>query len=110
MPMTMEERLDHAREALTAYFAAKAEPPRNTDTDFEETDTSDLIADLLHLQKFLGFKDEDSTVATALMHYDAEQEEEQINTRGRSRKKSGSRSRTRRERPFFMRSLSRRKP
>jgi hypothetical protein len=27
MPMTMEERLDHARAALTSYAKAKGEPP-----------------------------------------------------------------------------------
>jgi hypothetical protein len=82
----MEERLDHARSALAAYFAAKGEPPRATDTDFEETDASDLIADLLHFQKSLGFKDEDSTLATALMHYQGEQEE-YVNAGGDSGKK-----------------------
>ena len=75
MPMTMDERLDHARAALAAYFEAKGESAREELPDYLETDTSDLIADLLHLQKHLGFKDEQSTLATALMHYEAEQQE-----------------------------------
>ena len=75
MPMTMDERLNHARAALAAYFRAKGEPPRKNLSDYEDTDASDLIADLLHLQKRLGFKDAHSTLATALMHYEAEQDE-----------------------------------
>ena len=75
MPMNMEERLDHARSALQAYQSAKGEPAAENDSDFMDTDASDLIADLLHLQKHLGFKDAGSTIQTALMHYEAEQEE-----------------------------------
>ena len=75
MPMTMDERLDHARAALAAYFAAKGEPERTCDAEYEDTDVSDLIADLLHLQKFLGLRDIDKTLATAQMHYEAEQHE-----------------------------------
>ena len=75
MPMTMDERLDHARAALAAYFQAKGEPEREKDSEYLDTDTSDLIADLLHLQKHLGFKDEQTTLATALMHYEGEQDE-----------------------------------
>jgi len=75
MPMTMDERLDHARAAITAYFAAKGEPERTCDAEYEDTDVSDLIADLLHLQKFLGLRDIDKTLATAQMHYEAEQAE-----------------------------------
>jgi hypothetical protein len=72
---TMNERLDHARAALTAYFAAKGEPARNIDSDYEDTDVSDLIADLMHLQKHLGLRDVDQTLDTARMHFEAEQEE-----------------------------------
>jgi len=75
MPMTMHERLTHARAALAAYFRAKGEPTRRNLSEYLDTDTSDLIADLLHLQKRLGFKDAHSTLATALMHYEAEQNE-----------------------------------
>jgi hypothetical protein len=75
MPMTMDERLDHARAAITAYFSVKGEPDRTCDADFEDTDVSDLIADLLHLQDFLGLRDIDKTLATAQMHYEAEQDE-----------------------------------
>jgi len=75
MPMTMEERLDHARAALSAYFAEKGEPIPEGPSDYEDTDVSDLIADLLHLQKHLGYKDAETTLATAVMHYEAEQEE-----------------------------------
>jgi hypothetical protein len=35
MPMTMDERLDHAPAALTTYFAEKGEPPRAADADYE---------------------------------------------------------------------------
>src|SRR5271165_189155 len=75
MPMTMDERLDHARAALTAYFSAKGEPERGCDADYEDTDVSDLVADLLHLQTLLALRDIDQTLATARMHYEAEQEE-----------------------------------
>lgn len=75
MPMTMEERLDHARAALRAYFKAKGEAAPDSPEDYQDTDASDLIADLLHLQKHLGFKDVESTLATACLHYEAEQEE-----------------------------------
>jgi hypothetical protein len=74
MPMTMEERLDHTRTALNAYFAEKGEPARNND-DYEDTDVSDLIADLLHLQKKLQLRDTEKTLATARMHFEAEQQE-----------------------------------
>lgn len=75
MAITMTERLDHARAALTAYFEAKGEPLPEGPDDYQDTDAGDLIADLLHLQKHLGFRDEESTLSTALMHYEAEQEE-----------------------------------
>lgn len=75
MPMTMEERLDHARAALRAYFEAKSEPLPDGPWDFEDTDASDLIADLLHLQKRRGLRTTERTLATALMHFEAEQEE-----------------------------------
>jgi hypothetical protein len=75
MPMTMDERLDHARAALTAYFAAKGEPERTSDAEYEDTDVSDAIADLLHIQKYLGLRDIEQTLATARMHFEAEQED-----------------------------------
>jgi len=74
MSMTMEERLDHARAALNAYFAEKGEPERSND-EYDDTDVSDLIADLLHLQKKLQLRDIENTLATARMHFEAEQEE-----------------------------------
>jgi hypothetical protein len=80
MPMTMDERLEHARAAIAAYFAAKGEPKRTCNAEFEDTDVSDLIADLLHLQKSLGLRDIDKTLATAQMHYEAEQEEHEPGT------------------------------
>jgi hypothetical protein len=76
MPMTMNERLDHARAALTAYFEAKGEPLPEGPWDYEDTDTSDLIADLLHLQKRLGLRGTEQTIQTAMLHFEAEQEEE----------------------------------
>jgi hypothetical protein len=75
MPMTMDERLDHARAAIAAYFSAKGESERTCDADYEDTDVSDLIADLLHLRDSLGLRDIDKTLATAQMHYEAEQDE-----------------------------------
>jgi hypothetical protein len=75
MPMTMDERLDHARAALTAYFEAKGEPLPEGPWDYEDTDASDLIADLLHLQRRLGLRDTQPTIDTALMHFEAEEEE-----------------------------------
>jgi hypothetical protein len=74
--MTMSERLDHARSALTAYFEAKGEPLPEGPWDYEDTDASDLIADLLHLQKRLGFRDTERTLQTASLHFEAEEEEE----------------------------------
>lgn len=76
MPMTMSERLHHARAALTAYFEAKGEPLPEGPWDFQDTDASDLIADLLHLQKRLGLRDTEKTLETALLHFEAEEEEE----------------------------------
>jgi hypothetical protein len=78
MPMTMTERLDHARAALTAYFEAKGEPLPEGPWDFEDTDASDLIADLLHLQKRLGLRATEETIQTAMLHFEAEEEEEPL--------------------------------
>lgn len=76
MPMTMEERLDHARAAINAYMQEKGEPAREGD-EYEDTDVSDVIADLLHLQKALKLRDIDKTLQTARMHFEAEEEEQQ---------------------------------
>ena len=73
MPMTMEERLEHAQAALAEYLKTKGEPVPEHSRDFMQTDASDLIADLLHLQKNLGFRDTDATLNAALMHYEGEQ-------------------------------------
>ena len=75
MPMTMTERLDHARAALTAYFQAKGEPPPRGPWDYEDTAASDLIADLLHLQKALGLRGTDETMKTAVLHFEAEEKD-----------------------------------
>jgi hypothetical protein len=75
MPMTMSERLDHARAALTAYFSEKGERVPEGPWDYEDTDVSDLIADLLHLQRRLGVKGEKATLETAMMHFEAEEDE-----------------------------------
>ncbi len=75
MPMTMSERLDHARAALSSYFEAKGEPMPEGPSDYQDTDVSDLIADLLHLQQHLGLRDTEATLRTAMMHFEAEQEE-----------------------------------
>jgi len=75
MPMTMTERLDHARAALTAYFQVKGEALPEGLWDFEDTDASDLIADLLHLQKRLGVRGIKATLQTAMLHFEAEEEE-----------------------------------
>jgi hypothetical protein len=77
MPMTMEERLDHARAAINGYMEAKGEPAREGD-NFEDTDVSDVSADLLHLQKTLKLRDVDKTLGTARMHFEAEQEDEEL--------------------------------
>lgn len=82
MPMTMEERLYHARAALTAYFQAKGEALPAHENDYEETDASDLIANLLHLQKHLGICSKETTIERALMHYEAEQEEYSSSNQG----------------------------
>ena len=73
MPMTMQERLDHAADAIRAYRISKCEASQ---ADFEDTDASDLIADLLHLQKHLGF-DIELTLERAQGHFKAEQEEKE---------------------------------
>jgi hypothetical protein len=73
--MTMTERLEHARVALTAYFQAKCESLPEGPWDFEDTDASDLIADLLHLQKRLGLRGTLQTIRTAMLHFEAEEEE-----------------------------------
>lgn len=68
--MTMQEHIDHAAAAVRAYRIRKS-----PEMPLEETDASDLIADLLHLQVSLGF-DIELTLDRARMHFDAEQEEE----------------------------------
>lgn len=78
MPMTMTERLDHARAALTAYLVAKSEAIPEGPWDYQDTDASDLIADLLHLQKRLGLRGTQETIATAMLHFEAEEEEEPL--------------------------------
>ncbi len=75
MPMTMTERLDHARAALTSYFEAKGEPSPEGPWDYEDTAASDLIADLLHLQKRLGQRGTVETLRTALLHFEGEEAE-----------------------------------
>jgi len=75
MPMIMEERLAHAKAALKAYFDAKDEPRWDRAEIYYDTDASDLIADLLHLQKHLGH-DVDNTLMRAEMHFEAEQAEQ----------------------------------
>ncbi len=72
MPMSMEERLAHAKAALKAYFDAKDEPRWDRAEIYHDTDASDLIADLLHLQKHLGHN-VDNTLMRAEMHFEAEQ-------------------------------------
>jgi hypothetical protein len=74
MAITMEERRNHARAALDEYLSSKGEPCPIYDTDYQDTDASDLIADLLHLQKHLGY-DVETTLMRAEMHYEAEQED-----------------------------------
>jgi hypothetical protein len=74
MPMTMEERLAHAKAALKAYFDAKDEPRWDWPEIYYDTDASDLIADLLLLQKHLGY-DVENTLMRAEMHFEAEQAE-----------------------------------
>lgn len=72
MPMTMQERIDYAEDAIRAYRISKCENPQ---AQFDDTDASDLIADLLHFQRYLGF-DIELTLDRARMHFDGEQEEE----------------------------------
>jgi hypothetical protein len=76
MPMTMTERLDHARAALRAYSDAKCEALPEGPWDYQDTDVSDLIADLLHLQKRIGLRGTEQTFATAMLHFEAEEDEE----------------------------------
>lgn len=75
MPMTMKERIDHAMSAINAYTVTKGEPDRS-DGLYEDTDASDLIADLLNLQKHLGF-DIELTLERAKMHFESEEADEQ---------------------------------
>ena len=79
MAMTMQERITHAEDAIRAYRISKSE---NAEAPFDETDASDLIADLLHFQVHLGF-DVELAVECARMHFDGEQEEEGVNPPGR---------------------------
>ena len=71
MPMTMEERHEHATAALTAYKKAKGE-------DFidlaDHHEISHLICDLLNLAISKGFQ-KDAVLETALMHHEREQED-----------------------------------
>lgn len=74
--LKIEDRLDHARAAIETYLMAKWERTPTCDVEYEDTDVSDLIADLLHLQNFLGLRDAERTLATARMHFEAEREEQ----------------------------------
>ena len=71
MPMTMEERYDHATAALRAYNKAKGEPAPDLSSHYE---ISDLICDLLHLATSKNFH-KDDVLDTTLMHYEVEQHE-----------------------------------
>ena len=72
MPMTINERIGHAEDAIRAYRISKCE---NAEAIFDDTDASDLIADLLHFQVHLSF-DIQLTLERARMHFDAEQAED----------------------------------
>ena len=71
MPMTNEERAEHAGNALTEYLSSKGEPHNQP---AEEHEISDLICDLLHHGDRFGF-DHDDIISRALMHYEAEKQE-----------------------------------
>jgi hypothetical protein len=60
--------------ALDEYIRSKGESCPIYDTDYQDTDASDLIADLLHLQKHLKHNVE-ITLMHARMHYEGEQVE-----------------------------------
>ena len=75
MPMTMEERYDHATAALQAYYETKGEPAPDLSSHYE---ISDLVCDLLHLATSKNFH-KDDVLDTALMHYEAEQHEAELN-------------------------------
>lgn len=69
MPMTMEERYDHAIAALQAYNRAKGEAGPDLSFHYK---ISDLICDLLHLATSKDFHKND-VLDTAFMHHEAEQ-------------------------------------
>lgn len=71
MPMTMEERYEHAIAALQAYNRAKGEAEPDLSSHYE---ISDLICDLLHLTTSKDFH-KSGVLDTALMHFKAEQRE-----------------------------------
>jgi hypothetical protein len=73
MPMTNEERADHAGAAVAEYLSMKGEPH---DLPAEEYEISDLICDLLHLGDRFGFNHQE-LIERALMHYEAENKEHQ---------------------------------
>jgi hypothetical protein len=68
MPMTNEERAEHAGNAMAEYLASKGEPHDQPAEDYE---ISDLICDLLHHGDRLGFDHRD-IIGRALLHYLAE--------------------------------------
>jgi hypothetical protein len=72
MPMTMEEKYDHAISAMRAYSKARGESGEpDLATHYE---ISYLICDLLHLATSKGFHKHE-VLDTAFMHYKAEQRE-----------------------------------
>jgi hypothetical protein len=75
MPMTMEERYDHAIAALQAYNKEKGEAEPDLSSHYE---ISDLICDLLHLATSKDFHKND-VLDTVFMHYEAEQREAELN-------------------------------
>lgn len=70
MPMNNEERAAYAREALTAYCAAKE--GRNRYEIIPTTQAEDLICDLLHLARRIG-DNPLQKIATALTNFEAEE-------------------------------------
>jgi hypothetical protein len=77
MPMTNEERAEHAGNAITEYVASKGEPHDGPATEYE---ISDLICDLLHHGNRCGFCHQD-LLDRALMHYSAEKAEDGLDRR-----------------------------
>lgn len=69
---------------LANILTIKSDGCPDYDAEYSDMDVSYFIADLLLLQKLLGFKDAETIIQTVLVHYEGKQEDEVAESRGSS--------------------------